>query len=390
MGNAYILEAVRTAGCKAKRGGFANMRPDDLASAAIKGLMDRCGVDGNLVEDVVLGTAFPEGEQGNNLARGAAMGAGLPITAAGQTINRFCSSGLQAVATSAYQIMAGHADCIIAAGAESMTTIPMGGSKFAGNPRLAKEWPESYANMGITAEYVADRYNISREDMDKFAVESHRRATVAIAAGKFTEIVPVEAESYALKDGKMVCKKTMVVIDDGSRADVNFAGLTKLKGAFKIGGSVTAGNSSQMTDGAAAVMVVSEEFLKKTGLKPVARFVSFAVTGCEPEYMGIGPIKAIPKALEKAGLTLADIGVVELNEAFAAQSLAVIRTLGMDNMNINPNGGAIALGHPLGCTGAKLTAQIIKEMHREGHRYGMVSMCIGGGMGAAGIFELVK
>ncbi len=388
MKTAYIVAAYRTAGCRAKKGKFKDMRPDDLAAAALKGLVERTGVDPMRIEDVIVGCAFPEGEQGMNFARTAAMKAGLPIQVPAQTVNRFCSSGLQTVAMAAERIMAGFADCIVAGGAESMTLVPMGGNKYSANPSLVAEWPESYASMGITAELVAQKYDISREDQDRFAVASHQRAGAAIAEGRFTdEIIPVDVESAAIVQNKVRKTSETVANDDGVRADTTLEGLSRLKPAFRMGGSVTAGNSSQMTDGAAAVMVVSEEFLKELGKNPLARFVAFAVKGVAPEIMGIGPLEAVPAALKMAGLTQDDLGLIELNEAFAAQSLAVIRELGLNPEIINVNGGAIALGHPLGCTGAKLTATLLHEMKRRDTRYGMVSMCIGGGMGAAGIFE---
>ena len=388
MGNAYVLAAFRTPGTKANKGKLRAVRPDDLAAAAIKGLIERTGIDPSQLDDVIIGCAFPEGEQGMNMARVAALKAGIPYQVPAQTVNRFCSSGLQTIASAAERIMAGFADCIIAGGAESMTMIPMGGNKFSANPALLASWPESFASMGITAEFVADKYRVSREDQDTFAAASHQKAAEAIGQGKFAEeIIPVEAEYCALSSDKMKCSKELVSVDDGVRGDTTVATLARLKPAFKAYGSVTAGNSSQMTDGAAAVLVVSEAFLKKTGMKPLARFLCFAVKGVPPEIMGIGPIEAIPAALKLAGLGLDDIGLFELNEAFAAQSLACIRELGLDQGRINVNGGAIALGHPLGCTGAKLTATLLHEMQRRDLRYGCVSMCIGGGMGAAGIFE---
>jgi acetyl-CoA acyltransferase len=390
MKTAYILAAYRTAGCKAKKGKFKDMRPDDLAAAAISGLLERTGIEPLDVEDIIMGCAFPEGEQGMNMARVAAMRAGVPYQVPAQTVNRFCSSGLQTIASAAERIMAGFSDCIIAGGAESMTMIPMGGGKYSANPSLVASWPESYASMGITAELVVDKYGISREDQDAFAVASHTKAAAAIEAGKFAaEIIPVEVEQCALVGGKLKKSTEMVAIDDGVRGDTTREGLARLKPAFRTNGTVTAGNSSQITDGAAAVMVVSEEYLKKIGKTPLARFVCFAVKGVPPELMGIGPVEAIPAALKLAGLKQEEIGLVELNEAFAAQSLASVRTLGLDPARVNVNGGAIALGHPLGCTGAKLTATLLQEMQRSNTRYGMVSMCIGGGMGAAGIFERV-
>jgi acetyl-CoA acyltransferase len=316
------------------------------------------------------------------------MKAGLPVQVPAQTVNRFCASGLQSIALAAERIMAGFADCIIAGGAESMTMVPMGGNKYSANPVLVGSWPESYASMGITAELVADQYGIGREAQDQFACQSHLKAAKAAAEGRFAgEIIPVEVENAALVQGKIVRQKELVTADEGFRADTTVEALAKLKPAFKINGTVTAGNASQMTDGAAATLVVSGEFLKELGKDPLARFVSFAVRGVAPELMGIGPVEAIPAALRMAGLQQSDLNLIELNEAFAAQSLAVIKELGLNPELINVNGGAIALGHPLGCTGAKLTATLLAEMGRRNDRYGMVSMCIGGGMGAAGIFE---
>lgn len=388
MRNAYILAACRTPGCKAKKGKLKDVRPDDLAAAAIKGLMVKSGASPSDVEDIIIGCAFPEGEQGMNFARVAAMKAGMPVEAPAQTVNRFCSSGLQAIASAAERIMAGFADCIIAGGSESMSMIPIGGARYSANPSLVADWPESFASMGITAEIVAEKFGITRVDQDIFAAASHAKAAAAIAAGKFRdEIIPVEAERCTLLNGKIRRSTELVDADDGVRGDTTVDGLGKLKTPFKAAGTVTAGNSSQMTDGAAAVLVVSEEYLKRTGKKALARFVAFAVKGVPPEIMGIGPVAAIPAALKMAGLSLEDIGLIELNEAFAAQSLACIKELGIDAARVNVNGGAIALGHPLGCTGAKLTATLLHEMQRRDTRYGMVSMCIGGGMGAAGVFE---
>ncbi len=390
MRNAYILAAYRTPACRAKKGKLKDVRPDDLAAAAIKGLLDRTGIDPHDVEDIIIGCAFPEGEQGMNFARVAALKAGVPVEVPAQTVNRFCSSGLQTIASAAERIMAGFADCIIAGGAESMSMIPMGGGKYSANPSLMANWPESFASMGITAELVADKYGITREEQDAFAAASHVKAAAAIAAGKFKdEIIAVEIEKCLLVNGKMKRSRELVDTDDGVRSDTTPAALARLKPAFKATGTVTAGNTSQMTDGAAAVLVVSEAYLKKTGRSPLARFVAFAVKGVPPELMGIGPVAAIPAALKMAGLALEDIGLIELNEAFAAQSLACVKELGIDPARVNVNGGAIALGHPLGCTGAKLTTSILKEMQRTNTRFGMVSMCIGGGMGAAGIFEKV-
>jgi acetyl-CoA acyltransferase len=389
MKAAYILSIYRSAGCKAKKGKFKDMRPDDLLGKVLAETVKRSQIDPNLIDDVIIGCAFPEGEQGMNVAKVASFIAGLPVDVPAMTINRFCSSGLQSIAIAAERIMSGFADCIIAGGVESMTMIPMGGVKYSANPGLISTWPETYASMGITAELVAEKYGIKREEQDQFALNSHMKAIKAIKEGKFAdEIVPIEAEYTALDPkGNVVKTKEVVTIDDGAREDTTLEGLAKLKPVFKMNGSVTAGNSSQMTDGAAACLVVSEDFLKRFNLKPMARFVGFSARGVEPEIMGIGPIKSIPAVLQRVGLTFNDIDLIELNEAFAAQSLAVIKNLGLNPEIINVNGGAIALGHPLGCTGAKLTATLLNEMKRRKAKYGMVSMCIGGGMGAAGIFE---
>ncbi len=392
MKAAYILSIYRSAGCKAKKGKFRDLRPDDLLGKVLAETVKRSQIDPALIEDIVIGCAFPEGEQGMNVSRVASFIAGLPIDVPAMTINRFCSSGLQSIAIAAERVMSGFADCVVAGGVESMTMIPMGGVKFSANPGLIAKWPETYASMGITAELVAEKYGITREEQDQFAYNSHMKAIKAIKDGKFTdEIVPVEVEFTSLDPkGNVVKTKDVATIDDGAREDTTLEGLAKLKPVFKMNGSVTAGNSSQMTDGAAACIVVSEDFLKRYNLKPMARFVGFSARGVEPEIMGIGPVKSIPVILQKTGLTFNDIGLIELNEAFAAQSLAVIKNLGLNPEIINVNGGAIALGHPLGCTGTKLTATLLNEMKRRKVRYGMVSMCIGGGMGAAGIFENVE
>ena len=388
MKTAYILASYRTAGCRANKGKFKDMRPDDLAAAALSGLVERTGIDALEIDDILLGCAFPEGEQGMNVGRIAALRACIPYQVPAQTINRFCSSGLQSIALAAERIMAGFADCVVAGGVESMTTVPMGGNKFSANPTLIADWPETYSAMGITAELVAEQYGIDRKSQDLFATGSHARAAAAIDAGRFTdEIIPVQVEATEVVKGKVEKTPIVVSADDGVRADTTVEGLARLKPAFKVNGSVTAGNTSQMTDGAAATLVVSETFLKRMGRDPLARFVSFAVRGVPPEVMGIGPVEAIPLALKMAGLEQKDLDLIELNEAFAAQSLAVIKALALEPEIINVNGGAIALGHPLGCTGAKLTATLMHEMKRRQSHYGMVSMCIGGGMGAAGIFE---
>lgn len=388
MSTAYLIAAKRTAGCKANKGKFKDVRPDRLAAEVIKDVMSGVDFDPALLDDVILGCAFPEGEQGMNVGRIAAMKAGLPQSVPGMTINRFCSSGLQSISMAADRILAGGADAILAGGVESMSMVPMGGNKYSADPELVENWPESYAGMGITAELVAEKWGIGREAMDQFAMESHQKAAKATEEGKFKdEITPVEVE-HAQLQGKRIVKTTETVAqDDGIRADTNLETLGKLKPVFKSGGSVTAGNSSQTTDGAAVALVVSEAFVKEHNLTPIARFLGFSVTGCAPEIMGIGPIYAVPKALKRAGMDLKDIELFELNEAFAAQSLAVISELGLDPSIINVNGGAIALGHPLGCSGAKLTATLLSEMRRRKNRYGIVTMCIGGGMGAAGIFE---
>lgn len=385
-----IVAACRTPVGKARRGSLATVRPDEMAVAVIKDLLRRVeGIKPEEINDVVLGCAFPEGEQGLNMSRLVALRAGLPVSVPAETINRFCSSGMQSIAHAAFGIMAGQMDCVIAGGTESMTMVPMTGLKFSPNPYLAAEWPGAYLGMGLTAENVADKYGVSRADQDEFALASHRKANRAIETGLFDqEIVPVEVELVEYdQPGRLKKNSFIFKRDEGPRADTTIEALAKLKPAFKEGGTVTAGNSSQMSDGAAAVMIMSRAKAQGLGLKPLARFLAFGVGGVDPEYMGIGPIVAIPKALHIAGFSLADIGLVELNEAFASQSLAVIREVGLNPEITNVNGGAIALGHPLGCTGAKLTTQLIHEMKRRNIQFGMVSMCIGGGMGAAGIFE---
>ena len=388
MKKAYILASYRTPGCRANKGKFKDMRPDDLAALAIKGLVERTEIDPATVDDVYLGCAFPEAEQGMNVGRVASMKAGLPVEVPGQTINRFCSSGLQTIALAAERIMCGFADCIVAGGVESMSCVPLGGLKYSANPGIMVDWPEAFSSMGVTAELVAEQYGIDRLAMDTFAAASNAKAAAAIENGTFSdEIIPVEIETDILVDGKIKRVKEMVTVDDGVRPGTTVETLARLRPAFKIGGPVTAGNSSQMTDGAAVALVVSEEYLKKIAKDPMARFLAFSANGVAPEVMGIGPITAIPAALKLAGLKQEDIELIELNEAFAAQALAVIKTLGLNKDIINVNGGAIALGHPLGCTGAKLTTTLLHEMGRRKLKYGLVSMCIGGGMGAAGVFE---
>jgi acetyl-CoA acyltransferase len=378
MPDAVIIDCLRTPVGKAPLGALRNTRPDDLAAIVIRALLERYPQAKDEVEDVILGCAMPEGEAGNNLARGALLRAGLPDSVPGMTVNRFCSSGLQAIALAAERIAAGFAHAIIAGGAESMSLTPRGGLKPAPNPWFVDHWPEVYLTMGLTAERVQRKYGITREDADAFALGSHSRAVAAQEAGRFLdEIVPVEQEKSVLEE------------DEGPRADATLEALAKLKPVFQTDGTVTAGNSSQASDGAAAALVMSDTMARRLGLKPRARFVAFATAGVPPEIMGIGPVVAIPKALALAGLTLEDIAVIELNEAFAVQALAVMRAAHLDPARVNPNGGAIALGHPLGATGAKLTAGILREMERREARYGMVTMCVGGGQGAAGIFERV-
>lgn len=388
MKKAYILASYRTPGCRANKGKFKDTRPDDLAALAIKGLVERTEIDPQTISDVYLGCSFPEAEQGMNVGRIAGLKAGLPVEVPGLTINRFCSSGLQSIGMAAERVMCGFADCIVAGGVESMSCVPMGGLKYSANPGIMVDWPEAFSSMGTTAELVAEQYGIDRLAMDTFAAASNAKAAAAIENGTFAdEIIPVEIEKNILVDGKIKRVKELVTVDDGVRPGTTVESLAKVRPAFKVGGPVTAGNSSQMTDGAAVALVVSEEYLEKFGKSPMARFLAFAATGCAPEVMGIGPITAIPAALKLAGLQQEDIDLIELNEAFAAQALAVINTLGLNKDIINVNGGAIALGHPLGCTGAKLTTTLLHEMGRRQLRYGLVSMCIGGGMGAAGVFE---
>jgi len=391
MQEAVVVSAVRTPVGRSGKA-FATTRPDDLASAAVRGALDRVPkLEVSEIEDVILGCAMPEAEQGWNLARNVVLRSGLPVGISGVTVNRLCASGLEAVAQAAYHIQSGRVTTIVAGGAESMSMIPMGGAKPSPNPWLAEHYPASLLTMGLTAERVARHYNISREDQDAFSLASHEKALAAQAAGRFTdEIVPITVSTAASngKPGKVTTTESVVSTDEGPRADTSLAALAKLKPAFHAQGSVTAGNSSQTSDGAAAVVLMSAQRAEELGVTPLARFVAYATAGCLPEEMGAGPIFAIPKALKQSGLTLDDIGLIELNEAFAAQSLAVIRELGLDPARVNVNGGAIALGHPLDCTGAKLTASILAEMKRRQVRYGMVTMCVGGGMGAAGIFEL--
>ncbi len=395
MPEAVIVASVRTAVGKAPRGTLRRTRPDDLAAAALRGALARVpALEAARVDDVILGCAMPEAEQGMNVARIAALLAGVPHSAGAMTVNRFCSSGLQAIALGADAIAAGRARVVLAGGTESMSLIPMGGHKIAPNPTLFEQYPDSYLGMGMTAELVARKYSIDRAACDAYSLGSHRKAVAAIGAGRFKdEIVPLtidvpDAPPPPPKKGKPQPPPTLVFdTDEGPRADTDPAALAKLKPAFAAEGIVTAGNSSQMSDGAAASVLVADDVARELGLVPLARLVSYAVAGVDPELMGIGPVEAIPKALKLAGLTLQQIDLIELNEAFAAQALAVIQAAGLDPDKVNVNGGAIALGHPLGCTGAKLTAQLLCELKRRGGRYGLVTMCVGGGMGAAGVFE---
>ena len=389
MRDVFLVSSVRTPVGRAYKGTLHATRPDDLAAVAIKGALSRVPeLDVKEIEDVILGCAMPEAEQGMNVARIAALRAGLPVETSAMTINRFCSSGLQAIAMAADRIAGGGAEVIVAGGTESMSLVPMGGHKIAPNPWLVEHYPDTYLSMGLTAERLAQRFAISRQDADEFSLRSHQKALAAIQTGKFDdEVVPVPVSFTTPNGSKPKRQEIIFKTDEGPRTDTSLEALLALKPAFHANGTVTAGNSSQMSDGAAAAVVMSAERAQQLGIKPLARFVSFATAGYKPEEMGLGPVFAIPKALRLAGLKLADIDVVELNEAFAAQSIAVIKEAGLDPARVNPNGGAIALGHPLGCTGAKLTATVIRELKRRNGRYGLVTMCVGGGMGAAGIFE---
>src|SRR5881296_744741 len=390
MKEAVIVSAVRTAVGKAPKGTLRNTRPDEMGGVVIKEALARVpGLDAAEIEDVIMGCAMPEAEQGMNVARAAAIRAGLPVETSAMTVNRFCSSGLQTIAMAADRIRTNGAEVIVAGGLESMSMIPMGGHIIRPNPYLVEHYPDFYLSMGLATENVARKYEVSREEQDAFALRSHQRAVAALDAGKFKdETVPVTVTAEEL-DSKGKKQQSEIVFDkdEGPRRDTSADALAKLKPAFQIKGTITAGNSSQMSDGAAAAIVMSQERAKQLGARPMARLIAYATAGCPPEEMGIGPVYAIPKALRLAGLTLDDIAVIELNEAFAAQSLAVIKMLELNPEKVNVNGGAIALGHPLGCTGAKLTASILRELERRNARYGMVTMCVGGGMGAAGIFE---
>jgi acetyl-CoA acyltransferase len=385
MRHAVIVSATRTAVGKAPNGTLRHVRPDEMGAAVIREALARApGLDAGDVEDVILGCAMPEAEQGLNVARIASLRAGLPVTTSAVTVNRFCSSGLQAIAYAAERIICGSAEVVVAGGTESMSLVPMGGNKISPNPALVDDYPDVYLNTGLVAENHAREHAISREEQDAFALRSHQRAVAAIDAGRFAD--EITALTFEVVDNGAVVTRTFAQ-DEGPRRDTSIEALAKLRPAFHVNGSVTAGNSSQTSDGAAAVVVTSEDAARSRGLQPLARFVAFATAGVEPERFGIGPVPAIRKALKLAGLTMNDIDLIELNEAFASQVLAILRELPMDENRLNVNGGAIALGHPLGCTGAKLTATLLYEMKRRGVRYGLVSMCVGGGMGAAGIFE---
>lgn len=391
MKEAYIVAGYRTAVGKAKRGGFKNYRPDDLAAEVIKYMLAKIPqLDPTRIDDLIVGNAVPEAEQGLQIGRMIALQS-LPMSVPGMTVNRYCASGIETISIAFSKIRAGLADCIIAGGTESMSLVPTTGWKLAPNYKIAKEHPEYYLAMGLTAEEVAKDYKISREDQDEFSYNSHMKAVNAVKNGYFKdEIVPIEVENVYLEEGKKKTNKFVVDTDEGARADTSLDALAKLKPAFAQGGSVTAGNSSQMSDGAAFVLILSEDMVKELNLQPIATLKSYALAGVDPRIMGIGPIEAIPKALKLAGMKLDDIELIELNEAFAAQSLAVIRTVGLNMDILNVNGGAIALGHPLGCTGAKLTVQILNELRRRKQKYGMVTACIGGGQGVAAIYELLN
>lgn len=386
---AVIVAGSRTAIGKAKRGTTRNWRSDEMAAAVIQEVMRKAeGLDPSEIDDVIIGCAMPEGAQGLNFGRTIALRAGLPVETPGMTVNRFCSSGLQTIAMAAERIVANGADCIIAGGAETMSLVPMTGFRVNPNPYMVENHPEVYMSMGLTAERVADEFEVTRQAQDEFSVRSHQKAAAAYATNKFQgEILPIEVEEVAMNGNGLERKKFILDRDEHLRTDTTVEGLAKLKPVFKQNGTVTAGNSSPLSDGAAAVIVMERKKAEALGLKPLVRFVGFTVGGVRPEIMGVGPISAVPKLLKRTGMSLSEIDLIELNEAFASQAVAVIRELGLDESKVNVNGGAIALGHPLGCTGAKLTVQIINEMKRRGSHFGMVTMCIGGGMGAAGIFE---
>lgn len=389
MKDAYIVSSVRTAVGKAPRGSLRHVRPDDLGAVAVKGAIAEVhGLEPQAIDDIMIGCSFPEAEQGFNLGRIIAQRAGLPDSVAGVTVNRFCSSGLQTIAMASQAIATGQAEAIVAGGAESMSLIPMGGHQLLPNPELLQDAPEVYCSMGITAENVAQQYQISRADQDAWALRSHQKALEAIQQGRFdSEIIPISVKETLYVDDKTQTHTQIFQLDEGPRLDTSLEALTRLQPVFRVGGTVTAGNASQMSDGAAATVVISRHLMEQLGVQPMGRLLGFAVAGVPPEIMGIGPVVVVPKVLQQVGLSLKDIGLIELNEAFASQVLAVIRKLELNEEIINVNGGAIALGHPLGCTGAKLTATLLHEMQRRSIRYGLITMCVGGGMGAAGVFE---
>ena len=391
MKNAYIVSTVRTAIGKSPRGSLRHQRPEDLATQVVQGAIAKIPqLEDYLIDDVIFGCAFPEAEQGLNIGRIIAQKAGLPDSVSGMTVNRLCASGLQAIVIGSQSIMTGSAEIVIAGGVESMSLIPMGGNNMKPHPQLMSDLPESYISMGNTAENVAQQYDISRLEQDQFALASHQKAVNAIKSGYFKdEIIPIEIKENIYQEGKVINQESIFDTDEGVREDTSLEALSSLKPVFHAQGTVTAGNASQMSDGAAATILMSYKWAKKLGIKPMAKLLGYAVAGVPPGIMGIGPVEAIPKVLRQVGLDISDIGLIELNEAFASQSVAVIKKLELNPDIINVNGGAIALGHPLGCTGAKLTATLIHEMQRRNVRYGMVTMCIGGGMGAAAVFELV-
>ncbi|MGB3541708.1 thiolase family protein [Rubrivirga sp.] len=394
INEAYLVSTVRTPVGKANKGALRNVRPEHLGAIAVNGAIERvAGLEGDMIDDLVLGCAFPEGPQGMNMARAIAQKARLPDSVPGVTVNRFCSSGIQTIAQAYNSVAMGQADCVVAGGVESMSSVPMGGFYFAPDPSLAVEDPDFYASMGITAENVATQFDISREDQDAFALQSHQRAADAISSGRFeaeTVAVPVDEVVYDADERSTSSRTFEHTTDEGPRPDTSLEALARLRPAFKQGGSVTAGNSSQMNDGAAASVILSKRLVDDLEAEPRAKLLGFAVAGVAPEIMGIGPMKSIPKVLKQVGMEVKDIDLIELNEAFASQSLAIVRELGLDPDKVNVNGGAIALGHPLGCTGAKLTATLLHEMERRSLRYGIVTMCIGGGMGASAVFENLK
>ncbi|MBW1956297.1 MAG: thiolase family protein [Deltaproteobacteria bacterium] len=392
MRDAYIVTSIRTPGCKRAKGALKDTRPEELAAFILNEVVDRTpNLEKKDVEDIMLGCAFPEAEQGLNIGRVVTLMAGFPVEVTGATINRFCSSGIEAIALAAMRVMCGWLDITIGAGLESMTYVPMLGSIPRPHPEFSREHPDVFISMGLTAENVAKRYHVSREDQDAFAYHSHMKAAEARKTGRFTEVVPTPATRHVLQENGTYKKETVLVEhDDGIRPETTMEDLAKLKPVFKKGGTVTAGNASQMTDGAAATLLMSEDKVKDLGLSPVAKLKGYAVAGCQPDEMGMGPVYAVPRLLRQTGIDLKDVGLVEINEAFAAQALACIRKLELDPEKVNVNGGAIALGHPLGCTGAKLCATLLANMKARGVKYGIETMCIGGGMGAAALFELCE